>query len=421
MNDVNDVSDVWERTIDSARPRMVAFLRSIVALPAISPEYGGEGEWKKAERIREFLVERGFSNIEEYPAPDPRTSEGTRPNLVIWHGGLSDSRRVLTVVHMDVVPPGDEEQWTGDPFTVREEGGRLIGRGVEDNGQSLTASLFALDTLRVLDLTPPFDVGVVLVSDEEASSEKGIKHLIRQGFFRKDDIILVPDGGNPQGSFIEVAEKSLIWVKVITRGVQCHASRPDQGVNAFRASSLFLNKADTGFRTRFPLKDGLFLRPYSTFEPTMKEANVPNINTLPGEDVFYIDCRLLPQYSPDEAITFLREVAVEVGATSGVTITVEPVLVDEASDPTPEGSTIVVALKDAIRTVYNSDPTIGGVSSGTCAGILRKQGYQAAVWQRTDGTAHSPDEYCILDNLTNDCKVMTHLYMSGTSSALELL
>ena len=113
------------------------------------------------------------------------------------------------------------------------------------------------------------------------------------------------------------------------------------------------------------LRDGLFLRPYSTFEPTMKEANVPNINTLPGEDVYYIDCRLLPQYSPDEVFTFLREVAVEVGATSGVTINVEPVLIDEASDPTPDGSTIVVALKDAIRTVYNNDPTIGGVGSGT--------------------------------------------------------
>ena len=31
-----------------------------------------------------------------------------------------------------------------------------------------------------------------------------------------------------------------------------------------------------------------------------KEANVPNINTIPGEDSFFMDCRILPQYSLDE-------------------------------------------------------------------------------------------------------------------------
>jgi len=401
--------------IRSNTSRMIGLLGELVATPAIAPEYGGDGEIGKAALIKGYLSEDASFKLEDFDAPDGRVTSGSRPNLVVWYPGEDHSRRVLAVVHMDVVPPGDPHRWTGDPFTLRKDGGRLIGRGAEDNGQSLTAAVFALKTLSEAGLRPRFDVGIVFVSDEEASSDKGIKHLIEEGFFRPDDIILVPDGGNPQGSLIEIAEKSLIWLKVTTEGKQCHASRPDQGSNAFRAASLFLNAADTGFRERFPLRDGLFLRPHSTFEPTMKGANVPNINTIPGEDVFHIDCRLLPDYSPSEVIDYLREMAEEVGRGNGVSISIEPVLIDEAGPPTPEDSDIVISLKRSIQRVYGNDPKVGGVGSGTCGGILRKHGYQAAVWQRTDGTAHSPDEYCIIENLVNDCRVMADLFLMDTS------
>ena len=42
-----------------------------------------------------------------------------------------------TVGHMDVVPVGDLNLWSGDPFTLRVDGDTLIGRGVEDNHQGI--------------------------------------------------------------------------------------------------------------------------------------------------------------------------------------------------------------------------------------------------------------------------------------------
>ena len=36
--------------------------------------------------------------------------------------------QLLIMTHLDVVPAG--AGWTGDPFTLRRENGRLIGRGV---------------------------------------------------------------------------------------------------------------------------------------------------------------------------------------------------------------------------------------------------------------------------------------------------
>src|SRR5437763_615463 len=54
---------------------------------------------------------------------------------------------------------------------------------------------------------------------------------------RPNDLLVVPDGGSPDGAEIEVAEKSGAWIGIRTHGKQCHASMPEQGVNAFRAGS----------------------------------------------------------------------------------------------------------------------------------------------------------------------------------------
>jgi len=94
-------------------------------------------------------------------------------------------------------------------------------------------------------------------------------------------MFFVPDSGCEDGSLIEVAEKSILWMKVITHGKQCHASRPSLGINAFKAASDLVTRYQKLYK-KFPKKDRLYEPPISTFEPTKKENNVPNVNTLPG-------------------------------------------------------------------------------------------------------------------------------------------
>ena len=72
-------------------------------------------------------------------------------------------------------------------------------------------------------------------------------------------------------------------------------------MNTLRASAqliLALEELPRWFKQR----DRNFEPPISTFEPTKKEANVFNVNTIPGEDVFYLD-RVpypgLPAYFPE--------------------------------------------------------------------------------------------------------------------------
>ena len=143
------------------------------------------------------------------------------------------------MTHMDIVPPGELAQWRGDPFKAWVEGGKIFGRGVEDNQQDLVASLFAVKAFQAENLKPSSNIGIALVADEETGSTKGIDYVLQHSqAFKKKDLIIVPDAGNKHGTLIEVAEKGILWLKFKTVGKQAHASTPDKGINSFKAASL---------------------------------------------------------------------------------------------------------------------------------------------------------------------------------------
>lgn len=412
MKERSDLSAV-HGAVEALRDEMVTFLGDIIAVPAISPSSGGAGEWEKVELIEARAKEMGLTDIERFDAPDPSVPSGARPNLVVWlrgSGGPGSAPRLLVVSHVDVVPPGDLKAWDGDPFGARVEGGKVFGRGTVDNGQGIVASLFAAMAVKELGITPPRDVGLVMVSDEEVENEKGIRHLVREGFFRGDDLVLVPDHGEPSGRLVDVSEKAIAWVRVVTKGRQCHPSMPDKGVNAHRAAMRFGTLVDEALHATFGRKDPIFDHPVSSFEPTKKEANVGNINMVPGEDVFYIDCRVLPSYRLSDVLAEMRSVADGVEADTGASITLEPVLVDEAAPPTPVDAPVVRLLLAAVHSVLGNDPYAGGIGGGTCAAVLRRAGIPAAVWETVDNVAHAPNEYARIDHMVGDAKVFATLF-----------
>ncbi|HOV64085.1 MAG TPA: M20 family metallo-hydrolase, partial [Spirochaetia bacterium] len=256
-----------------------------------------------------------------------------------------------------------------------------------------------------LSLKPTRTVKLLFVADEEVGSTYGIQWLLKQpGIFKEGDIFLVPDGGRPDATMIEVAEKSMLWLKFTTRGVQCHASRPNLGKNAFLAASALVLELD-GLKERFPLSNPIFEPEVSTFVPTKKEANIPNVNTIPGEDIFYCDCRILPEIPLSEVLGEIEKRMKKVEALYGVSITYE-ILQRVESKPTSEHAALVSMLKGVVKDVYGVDAEPVGIGGGTVAAYLRNAGFDAAVWARIDDSAHMPNEYCLLSNVKGDAKVM---------------
>jgi len=383
----------------------------LCAIPAMSPLSGGEGEAKKAEFLLKFLKKNGFKNIKVIKAPDLDAPAGYRPNILVIHEGKNSSKTIWIMTHMDVVPPGELALWKGDPFKAWVEEGKIYGRGVEDNQQDLLASLYALKAFQAEGIKPKFDVGIALVADEETGSKKGIQYVLNQTqAFRSQDLIIVPDAGNKEGDMIEVAEKSILWLKFKTLGKQAHGSTPEKGINSFKAASFLVTELDALYQI-FPKKDPLFDPPISTFEPTKKEANVPNINTIPGEDIFYMDSRILPEYKVEEVEAKIKNIAKNIEKKFKVKIELIENQKAPAAPPTPATAPVVSALKKAIKVVYNRDAKPKGIGGGTVAALFRKAGFNAACWARLDETAHQPNEYCIIDNMLGDAKVFAHVFL----------
>jgi succinyl-diaminopimelate desuccinylase len=409
-------SDIYKRVarrIDSYRAKMVQLQIDLSAISAVGPENGGDGELLKANFLKKRLQEMGFKNFRNYDAPDKRVSSKRRPNIITTIKGENNARFIWIITHLDIVPPGEIKLWSRDPYKGYVKNGCVFGRGTEDNQQDMVASIFAAKAILDEGFTTPHSIGLAFVADEETSGHKGLYYVmdVNKKLFRPDDLIIIPDSGNSAGTLIEIAEKSMLWLSFKTTGKQCHASKPQLGNNAFVAASHLVTKLSQ-LKKMYPQKDHLFDPPASTFEPTKKEANVGNINTIPGEDVFYVDCRILPCYKLDDVIKSAKIIAGEIEKKYKVQIEISPVHYLQSPPATPADAPVVSALQKAINTVYGVKALPGGVGAGTLASYFRQIGYPAAVWSKNNQMAHQPDENCLINNMLGDAKVFAHIFLN---------
>jgi succinyl-diaminopimelate desuccinylase len=400
--------------IEKNAPLIIELETELTKRPAIAPESGGEGELEKCLFLEKWLKDRGITALERLDAPDKQAKGGVRPNLIATIPGKADTKRLWIMSHLDVVPPGEASLWKSDPWQViQQEGPRgtiLIGRGVEDNQQGLCSSVLAALSLVSQGITPPHPVKLLFVADEEMGSVYGIDWLLKNhaGLFRQDDMILIPDGGDSRGETIEIAEKNLLWVRFATSGLQAHGSRPDQGRNAHLAGADLAVRLHEGLSEQFADRDPLFEPDFSTFQPTKKEANVPNVNTIPGEDVFYMDMRILPRYPLKAVQAAIDRIKGEVEAKYGVKIAYTlPQAIE--SRPTSPDAPLVKLLSGAVGEVYGVETRPIGIGGGTVGAYLRNAGIDSVVWGRMEDTAHQPNEYVVLENILGDAKVMALL------------
>ena len=68
---------------------------------------------------------------------------------------------------MDVVPPGDMEAWTSDPFTLTERDGFLQGRGIADDKGPLLSCLYGMYALKKLGFVPGKRIRLIIGTNEE--------------------------------------------------------------------------------------------------------------------------------------------------------------------------------------------------------------------------------------------------------------
>ncbi len=399
--------------IDSHRQFLIDLQRGMTAIPAISPDSDGSGEAEKAFFIKAQLAKFGFPETVDINAPDDRAPAGFRPNFYTIIPGRDSSKTIWIVSHIDVVPPGDMSLWRTNPYELAVDGDFIYGRGVEDNQQAIVSGVVACKALLDLGLAPACNVGLLFLSDEETNNHYGAHYVAENAshLFGPDDVMLIPDFGNREGSLLEVAEKGVLWLKFTVEGRQCHGSTPNEGVNSLvGASDLVLRL--TGLNRLFDARDELFDPPVSTFTPTRKDANVPNINTIPGKDVFYMDCRLLPGLASKAVLAEVDRLMAETETEFGVKCGCEIVELREAAPASDPSHPFMQNIVRAVKNVYGVSPNPGGIGGNTVAAVFRKKGMLCAVWARLVSNAHMPNECSCVSWALGDAKVISSVALT---------
>jgi succinyl-diaminopimelate desuccinylase len=312
-----------------------------------------------------------------------------------------------------VVPPGDLEKWKPyEPFKPEKAEGKIIGRGTKDNGQQLIASLYGVSAaLKAGTMSKNYNVKLLIVADEETGNKKGLEAIIDQLNFKKEDLFVVPDAGSEDGAQIEVSERSIRWYKFTVEGKQVHASLPSLGKNATLAAMYLGTALDERLHRTFADENKLYAaEPKSSFSITKVESNVENINTIPGKQVFCMDCRVNPEYKLEAIDTIIKEEAKVIEDRYGVKVNIEIPVDAPAAQPTSPDAPVVKIFEKALKLVYPEiSPRIEGIGGGTFGGELRRRGYDVVVWGHGPEVDHTPQEFCYIRNLVNDAKVYAAL------------
>lgn len=396
-------------SIGLQRDKVIEYQTAMTAIPALGPDNGGTGEMAKARYLEGILRGLGCRDIVHIDAPDPRVPDGVRPNIAARFPGKS-SRTLWIMGHMDVVPPGELSQWKTNPWEVTVDGDTIRGRGVEDNQQAITSALLVAGEIHRLGITPDLTLGILLVSDEETGNTYGANYVLktRPDLFSPEDFVVVPDFGVSDSKSIEISEKGILWIKVTVTGHQCHASRPQEGRNSLvAAADMILHVRD--LEVLYPTEDPLFRPSTCTFVPSRHEENVPNVNSLPGQDTFYIDCRILPGISHEDVLESARNIMEAVAERHGVAVELSVVQSAPAAPATSPDSEVIRRISRGIEEVYKVTPHCMGSGGGTVAVGFRQMGIPAAVWSTVTPTYHLANEYGRISWTLGDAQVFAHM------------
>jgi acetylornithine deacetylase len=141
--------------------------------------------------------------------------------------GPAEQRGVILSGHSDVVPV-DGQDWTGDPFALRVEGGRLYGRGTADMKGFLACGLALVPEMTRRPLKAP--VHLAISYDEEVGC-LGVRSLVERvaALEPRPAVCLV---GEPTSMRAVVGHKGGRAYRVLVRGRAAHSSLAPRAVNA---------------------------------------------------------------------------------------------------------------------------------------------------------------------------------------------
>ncbi len=352
----------------------VALTADLIRCPSVTPEEGGA-----LVLLEKLLSEAGFTCT--------RVDRNGISNLFARWGAGANGRTFGFNGHTDVVPLGDRNAWTVDPFGAEIKDGFMYGRGATDMKSGVAA--FAAAAIDFVTDTPPDgSIVMAITGDEEGIATDGTVALLdwMDTHNERIDHCLVGEPTCPSnmGEMMKIGRRGSMTAYFTCKGVQGHSAYPHRAKNPIPAMAQLMATL-----AAHELDQGTDHFDASTLAVTTIDTGNPANNVIPAETKSTVNIRFNDAHTSEKITEWLHAEADKVAVSTGIEIDMR-VQVSGESFVTPPGE-----LSDLIAKAVKAETGItpeASTSGGTSDARFVKNHCPVVEFGLVGKTMHQVDE-----------------------------
>ncbi|MEP2681720.1 MAG: succinyl-diaminopimelate desuccinylase [Sulfitobacter sp.] len=290
-----------------------------------------------------------------------RVDRGGICNLFARWGNKGNTKSFGFNGHTDVVPIGDEADWSIPPFGAEIKDGIMYGRGTTDMKSGVAAFVAAAVDF-VKDTPPDGSIVLAITGDEEGDALDGTTALL--DFMAENgermDVCLVGEPTCPEtmGDMIKIGRRGSMNAHFKVTGKQGHAAYPHRANNPLPAMMRLMDRLAS-----HELDQGSDHFDPSTLAVVTVDTGNKATNVIPAQCRGAVNIRFNDHHSGASLSDWLRGEADKIAGEFGLQVDVE-IKISGESFITPPGalSDLVAGAVEAETGVQPELSTTGGTS-----------------------------------------------------------
>ena len=304
--------------------------------------------------------------------------------------------------HTDVVPPGNINDWTVNPFKPTVKKNNLIGRGANDMKSSIACFVAAVSRFKARNKKFKGSLSLLITGDEEGIAINGTKRVVE--YLKKErekiDFCLVGEPTNPSklGQMMKIGRRGSITGYLTVCGTQGHVAYPRDANNPVPVMAKILDRIEN-----IKLDQGT-----KNFQPSNLEIvkmNTENTadNVIPAKITATFNIRFNNRHSSSSLKKKLNNVFKNACRKSKCSFKISYMVSGDAFLTIPNKTTYMI--QKTIKKITKIKPKLSTSGGTSDARFIRKIS-PCVEFGLAGKTMHKVDEAVSV----SDLKKLTHIY-----------
>jgi len=306
--------------------------------------------------------------------------------------------------HTDVVPPGNINDWSVNPFKAAVKNNKLIGRGANDMKASIACFIAAVSRFKIKNKKFKGSISLLITGDEEGIAINGTKKVVKYLKRKREKInfCLVGEPTNPNklGEMIKIGRRGSITGRLSVIGTQGHVAYPHRANNPSNTMIKILKK----------IKEIKLDKGTKNFQASNLEITKINIdnhadNVIPGSAEAVFNIRFNNKHSSNSLKRKLNAVFSSITKKSKCKFSIKYEVSGEAFLTKPNKTTYMI--QNTIKKITKIKPKLS-TAGGTSDARFIKKIAPCLEFGLVGKTMHKIDESVSL----SDLKKLTNIYQN---------